>query len=97
MGNGKTIMVHTAEFVFIVKPWQLLMVFWNEMVRTLICQMHMRCNAEYLRGLINVVPLRGAGDRAGSYCIGRFAIDMHCKLLENGNSCTQVIATCLWS
>ena len=39
-------------------------------------------NAEYLRGLINVVPLRGAGDRAGRYCIGRFAIDMYGKLLN---------------
>jgi len=37
---------------------------------------------EYLRGLINVVPLRGAGDRAGRYCIGRFAIDMYDKLLK---------------
>ena len=39
-------------------------------------------NAEYLRGLINVVPVRGAGDRAGRYCIGRFAIDMYMKLLH---------------
>ena len=39
-------------------------------------------NVEYLRGLINVVLLRGDGDRAGRFCIGRFAIDMYCKLLD---------------
>ena len=39
-------------------------------------------NAEYLKGLINVVPLRGAGDKAGRFCVGRCAIHMYCKLLE---------------
>jgi len=39
-------------------------------------------NGEYLRSLTNVVPLRGAGDRTGRYCIGRFAIDMYDKLLK---------------
>ena len=39
-------------------------------------------NAEYLKGLINVVPARGAGDRAGRFCVGRFAIQMYCELLH---------------
>ncbi|KAJ8427741.1 LOW QUALITY PROTEIN: hypothetical protein Cgig2_021068 [Carnegiea gigantea] len=39
-------------------------------------------NVEYLKGLINVVPHRGVGDRAERYCVGRFAIWMYCNLLE---------------
>ena len=39
-------------------------------------------NTEYLKGLINVVPHKGAGDKAGRYCVGRFAIQMYCNLLE---------------
>uniref|UniRef100_A0A7C8ZNM0 Ubiquitin-like protease family profile domain-containing protein n=1 Tax=Opuntia streptacantha TaxID=393608 RepID=A0A7C8ZNM0_OPUST len=39
-------------------------------------------NAEYLKGLINVVLARGAGDRAGRFCVGRFAIQMYCELLH---------------
>ena len=41
-------------------------------------------NAEYLKGLINVVPARGAGDRPGRFCVGQFAIQMYCNLLEEG-------------
>ena len=43
---------------------------------------HEHVNAEYLKGLINVVPMRGAGDKPGWFCIGRFAIEMYCNLLE---------------
>ena len=39
-------------------------------------------NIEYSKGLINVIPLRGARDRAGRYCVGRFAIEMYHKLLQ---------------
>ncbi|KAJ8420167.1 hypothetical protein Cgig2_000257 [Carnegiea gigantea] len=39
-------------------------------------------NAEFLKGLINVVPTRGAADRPGRYCIGAFAVHMYCKLLH---------------
>ena len=38
-------------------------------------------NAEYLKGLINVVHARGPGDRAGRFCIRRFAIQMYCRLI----------------
>ncbi|KAJ8419628.1 hypothetical protein Cgig2_032979 [Carnegiea gigantea] len=43
---------------------------------------HNYINAEYLKGLINVVPARGTGDRTGRFCVSRFTIEMYCKLLE---------------
>ena len=39
-------------------------------------------NAEFLKGLINVVPTRGAGDRPNRYYVGAFAVNMYCKLLR---------------
>ncbi|KAJ8422403.1 hypothetical protein Cgig2_029227 [Carnegiea gigantea] len=39
-------------------------------------------NAEFLKGLINVVPTRGVVDRPGRYCIGSFAVHQYCKLLH---------------
>ena len=39
-------------------------------------------NAEFLKGLINVVPSRGAADRPGRYCIGAIAVHLYCKLLH---------------
>ncbi|KAJ8442694.1 hypothetical protein Cgig2_001787 [Carnegiea gigantea] len=39
-------------------------------------------NAEFLKGLINVVPTRGAADRPGRYSIGAFAVHLYCKLLH---------------
>lgn len=39
-------------------------------------------NVEYLKGLINVVPVRSAGDKPGRFCVSRFAIHMYCSLLE---------------
>ncbi|KAJ8427968.1 LOW QUALITY PROTEIN: hypothetical protein Cgig2_017455 [Carnegiea gigantea] len=39
-------------------------------------------NAEFLKGLINVVPTRRAADRPGRYCIGSFAVHQYCKLLD---------------
>ncbi|KAJ8441664.1 hypothetical protein Cgig2_019051 [Carnegiea gigantea] len=38
--------------------------------------------ASWLRGLINVVPNPGAGDKFGRYCIGNLAIDMFTELLH---------------
>ena len=38
--------------------------------------------ADYLEGLIHVVPRHGAGDDAGKYCIGGFAIDLYVGLLQ---------------
>jgi len=38
--------------------------------------------AEYLEGLINVVPPYGAEDEAAKYCIGGFAIDLYSSLLQ---------------
>ena len=38
--------------------------------------------ADYLEGLIRVVPRHGAGDNAGKYCIGGFAIDLYATLLQ---------------
>lgn len=38
--------------------------------------------AKFLKGLINVVPTRGAGDRPSRYCIGAFAVHMYSKLLD---------------
>ena len=32
--------------------------------------------ASWLRGLVNVVPKAGAGDRFGRYCIGNLAMNM---------------------
>ena len=43
---------------------------------------HDHVNAEYLKGLINVVPVREAGDRAERFCVGRFAVEMYYKLLQ---------------
>ncbi|KAJ8425455.1 LOW QUALITY PROTEIN: hypothetical protein Cgig2_018853 [Carnegiea gigantea] len=40
-------------------------------------------NAEFLKGLINVVPTRGAADRPGRYCIGSFAVQQYSKLLHS--------------
>ncbi|KAJ8446292.1 hypothetical protein Cgig2_005823 [Carnegiea gigantea] len=39
-------------------------------------------NAEFVKGLINVVPTCGAADRPGRYCIGSFAVHQYCKLLH---------------
>ncbi|KAJ8428795.1 LOW QUALITY PROTEIN: hypothetical protein Cgig2_009980 [Carnegiea gigantea] len=39
-------------------------------------------NAEFLKGLINVVLTRGVVDRPGRYCIGSFAVHQYCKLLD---------------
>ncbi|KAJ8432066.1 hypothetical protein Cgig2_016345 [Carnegiea gigantea] len=39
--------------------------------------------ADYLRGLIHVVPHFGAGDDADKYCIGGFAIDLYSGLLQD--------------
>ncbi|KAJ8428809.1 hypothetical protein Cgig2_028014 [Carnegiea gigantea] len=39
-------------------------------------------NAEFLKGLINVVPTRGAADRPGRCCIGAFVVHLYCKLLH---------------
>ena len=36
--------------------------------------------ADYLEGLINVVPHHGAGDDAEKYCIRAFAIDLYSRL-----------------
>jgi len=38
--------------------------------------------ASWLRGLINVVPNAGAGDKSGRYCIGNLAMDMFAELLH---------------
>ena len=38
--------------------------------------------ADYLEGLIHVVPKYGAGDDAGRYCIGGFTIDLYSGLLQ---------------
>jgi len=38
--------------------------------------------ADYLEGLIHVVPSYGAGDDAGKYCIGGFTIDLYAGLLQ---------------
>lgn len=40
-------------------------------------------NAEFLKGLINVVPARVAGDRPRRFCIWRFDIQMYCSLLQD--------------
>jgi len=37
-------------------------------------------NAEYLKGLISVIPARGPGERR--YCVGWFAIEMYYNLLD---------------
>ncbi|KAJ8423548.1 hypothetical protein Cgig2_007079 [Carnegiea gigantea] len=39
-------------------------------------------NAEFLKGLIDVVPTQGAADRPGKYCMGSFAVHQYCKLLD---------------
>jgi len=39
--------------------------------------------ADYLQGLIHVVPKHGAGDDGGKYCIGGFTIDLYSGLLED--------------
>jgi len=38
--------------------------------------------ADYVQGLIHVVPRHGGGDAAGKYCIGGFAIDLYSGLLQ---------------
>jgi len=38
--------------------------------------------ADYLEGLIHIVPKYGTGDDAGKYCIGGFTIDLYSGLLE---------------
>ncbi|KAJ8420360.1 LOW QUALITY PROTEIN: hypothetical protein Cgig2_023216 [Carnegiea gigantea] len=40
-------------------------------------------NAEFLKGVINVVPTQGAADRPGRYCIGSFAVQQYSKLLHS--------------
>jgi len=37
--------------------------------------------ADYLEGLIHVVPRHGPGDDARKHCIGGFAIDLYASLL----------------
>ncbi|KAJ8447212.1 hypothetical protein Cgig2_030443 [Carnegiea gigantea] len=39
--------------------------------------------ADYLKGLIRVVPQFGARDDAGKYCISGFAIDLYLGLLQD--------------
>ncbi|KAJ8430715.1 LOW QUALITY PROTEIN: hypothetical protein Cgig2_000280 [Carnegiea gigantea] len=39
-------------------------------------------NVEFPKGLINVVPTRGATDRPGRYCIVSFTVHQYCKLLD---------------
>ena len=38
--------------------------------------------ADYLEGLIHVVPQHETGDDAGKYCIGGFTIDLYGSLLQ---------------
>ncbi|KAJ8430270.1 hypothetical protein Cgig2_030669 [Carnegiea gigantea] len=38
--------------------------------------------ADYLEGLVHVVPKYGARDDAGKHCIGGFAIDLYSSLLD---------------
>ncbi|KAJ8423598.1 hypothetical protein Cgig2_030664 [Carnegiea gigantea] len=44
-------------------------------------------NAEYLKGLINVVPCRGAGDKAGRYCVGQFVYRCIAICWRNDKNC----------
>jgi len=85
MDNGKTLTTQTASIVLFVKRLQKLIFHTCQSCGRNFDLSHAseeHVNAEYLRGLINVVPVRGAGDRAGRNCIGRFTIDMYCKLLH---------------
>jgi len=38
--------------------------------------------ADYLEGLIHIIPLYGAVDDAGKYCIGGLTIDLYSGLLQ---------------
>jgi len=54
-------------------------------------------NAENLKGLINIVPRRGAGDRPNRYCIAAFAMNMYCKLLTLRQQYKKWFRTCVFS
>ena len=93
MDNGKTLTTQTASIVLFVKRLQKLIFHTCQSCRNfdLSHASEEHVNAEYLRGLINVVPVRGAGDRAGRYVLVALRSTCILNCFTSGNNDTHVI------